>query len=131
MKKAYLCDSKIKKIKTGDVLLFYLSKTKKAVTTIGIVDAVFNKFDDFDDMYRLVRKRTAYNINKLKESFRNDKLVILFKFYYSIPKYVTYDFLKRLNIIAGSIQTITEIDLNNFNKILNESEFEIDKYIIE
>ena len=130
LKKAYLCDSHIKKIKPGSVLLFYSSGVKKAITSIGIVDAVFNTFDDFEDMYKLVRKRTAYDENSLKAKFKKDKLVLLFKFYYSMPNYVTYDYLIRNNIINGPIQTITEIDLNKFNMILNECKLEKEKYII-
>lgn len=130
LRKAYLCDSHIKKIKPGSVLLFYSSGVKKAITSIGVVDAVFNKFDDFEEMIKLVRKRTAYDENSLKNNFKKDKLVILFKLYYSLPNYVSFEFLKGNNIITGPIQTISEIDIDKFNKILNECKIEKEKYII-
>ena len=130
IRKAYLCNSHIKKIMPGSVLLFYSSGVKKAVTSIGIVDAVFNKFDNFEDMFKLVRKRTVYDINSLKSNFKKDKLVILFKLYYSLPNYVSFEFLKENKIITGPIQTIAEINLDKFNKILDECKLEKEKYII-
>lgn len=131
LRKAYLCDSHIKKVTSGSVLLFYSSGVKKAITSIGIVDAVFNRFNDFGDMFKLVRKRTAYDENILKDKFKKDKLVILFKLYYPLPNYVSFDFLKRNNIVTGPIQTISEIDINKFLLILNECKLEKEKYIIE
>ena len=130
LRKAYLCDSHIKKIIPGSVLLFYSSGIKKSITSIGIVDAVFNKFDNFGDMFKLVRKRTAYDEKSLKSNFKKDKLVILFKLYYSLPNYVSLEFLKENNIINGPIQTISEIDLDKFIKILDECKLKKEKYII-
>ena len=99
LRKAYLCDSPTTKVKPGSVLLFYSSGIKKAITSIGVVDAVFKKFSSFEDMFKLVRKRTAYDENSLKSNFKKDKLVILFKLYYSVPKYVSFEFLKKNNVI--------------------------------
>lgn len=131
LRKAYLCDSNIKQITPGSIILFYCSGGKKAITSLGIVDAVFNKFEDFDEMYSLVKKRTAYSEDMLKKNYKNDKLVILFKHYYSFDKYVTYDFLISNGIINGYIQTIMQIKEKDLLKIFDESKFEKAKYLIE
>ena len=131
LKKAYLSNKNINKIKPGAILLFYSTGVKKAVTTIGVVDAVFNSFNGFDDMFKLVRKRTAYDESELKKGYKDNKLVLMFKMYYPLPNYVTYEFMLKNNIVSGSIQSITEIDKNKFDIILEECKLSTDKYIIK
>jgi rRNA-processing protein FCF1 len=130
LKKAYLCDSNTKKIEKGSILLFYSSGVKKAITSLGIVDAVFNKFDDFDEMFNLVNKRTAYSEKELRNGFKKDKLVILFKLYYSFDKYVTFDYLLENKIVNGAIQTIMQIKQEQLLKILNECQMKKELYLI-
>ena len=131
LKKAYLCDSKIKQIQKGSILLFYSSGTKKAITSLGIVDAVFNKFDNFDEMFNLVKKRTAYDEHELRENFKNDKLVILFKLYYSFDNYVDFEFLKSNRIVNGAIQTIQHISKEQLLQILEKCKMKREIYLID
>ena len=65
MKKAYICYSNIKKIKPGSIIIFYSTRTKKAITSLGVVDAVFTDFNNFEEMYNLVKRRTAYSEDEL------------------------------------------------------------------
>lgn len=120
LKKAYLCYSKIKQIQKESILLFYSSGTKKAITSLGIVDAVFNKFNSFVELYNLVKKRTAYDEHELSKNYRNDKLVILFKLYYSFDNYVDFEFLKKSGIVNGAIQSIQHITKEQLLKILDK-----------
>lgn len=131
LKKAYLCDSKIKQIQKGSLLLFYSSVTKKSITSLGIVDAVFNKFDNFDEMFNLVKKRTAYDEHELRENFKNDKLVILFKLYYSFNNYVDFEFLKSNGIVNGAIQTIQHINKEQLLQILEKCKMKKEIYLID
>lgn len=131
LKKAYLCDSKIKQIQKGSLLLFYSSGTKKSITSLGIVDAVFNKFDNFDEMFNLVKKRTAYDEHELRENFKNDKLVILFKLYYSFNNYVDFEFLKSNGIVNGAIQTIQHINKEQLLQILEKCKMKKEIYLID
>ena len=131
LKKAYLCDSKIKQIQKGSILLFYSSGTKKYITSLGIVDAVFNKFDNFDEMFNLVKKRTAYDEHELRENFKNDKLVILFKLYYSFDNYVDFEFLKSNRIVNGAIQTIQHINKEQLLQILEKCKMKKEIYLID
>ena len=131
LKKAYLCDSKIKQIQKGSILLFYSSGTKKSITSLGIVDAVFNKFDNFDEMFNLVKKRTAYDEHELRENFKNDKLVILFKLYYSFDNYVDFEFLKSNRIVNGAIQTIQHINKEQLLQILEKCKMKKEIYLID
>lgn len=131
IKKAYICNSNNKDIEKGSILLFYTSEDKKAITSLGIVDAVFNNFNSFEELYCLVNKRTVYNESQLRTEFKNDSLVILFKLYYSFDKYVTYNFLISNNIIKGPIQRITKLkNPKDLIKILDECQMEKDVYLI-
>lgn len=130
IRKAYLCNSNIKKIEPGSIVLFYGSGVKKSITCLGLVDAVFRGFDSFEEMSTLVRKRTAYSENELRKVYSKDKLVILFKLYYSFPNYVTYDFLLKQKIVTAPIQTIKETNYESLLKIIDECKIEKEKYFI-
>lgn len=131
IKKAYLSNSNITKIKPGSILLFYASGSKKAITSLGIVDAVFNKFKDFEEMFDLVKKRTVYDEKELRKGYKNNKLVILFKLYYSFDNYVDLKFLKGSNIINGSPQSIQTITKDNLLKILERCKMDKEFYLLD
>ena len=131
LKKAYLCNSNIKQISSGDIVIFYSSGLKKSITSLGVVDAVFNNFISFDEMYNTVRKRTAYSKEELQKNYKKNKLVILFKHYYSFKEFVPFKFLLENNIVNGNIQTIMQIKINDLEKILEKCKFEKEKYIIK
>ena len=56
--KAYISNSKIKKLKKGDILFFYSSKTNKAIEPIGILETV-QIITNFEDLWKLVNKKTV------------------------------------------------------------------------
>lgn len=131
LKKAYLCDSNTTKIEPGSIVLFYSSGIKKAITSLGIVDAVFNKFNTFEEMFSLVNKRTAYSETELKKFFKTNKLVILFKIYNYFKKEVPYSYLINNKIVNGPIQTVTEIQNDKLMEILNECQIEKDIFLVK
>lgn len=73
IRKAFLSRANNKDILSGDILLFYASKNKRAITSLGVVDAVFSGFGDFEEMFSLVRRRTAYNKEELHTIKKNSK----------------------------------------------------------
>lgn len=82
-------------------------------------------------MYNTVRKRTAYSKEELQKNYKKNKLVILFKHYYSFKEFVPFKFLLENNIVNGNIQTIMQIKINDLEKILEKCKFEKEKYIIK
>lgn len=129
--KAYLCSSNNKQIVPGSIILFYASGIKKAITCLGIVDAVFNKFNNFEEMYNLVKRRTVYSEEMLRRDFKADNLVILFKYYCSFDNYVSFEFLLKEQIINGNIQSIVEVkNKEKLKKIFEKANFKKDKYLI-
>lgn len=120
IKKAFISNSKIKMINPGDILLFYASNDKKAITTLGIVETTWNKFESQEEIFNIVRKRTAYDEEELKEVTTLDSLVIMFKHFITFQKPITYAFLLNNNIVNGYIQAPTSIKKENLEKIIIE-----------
>lgn len=120
IKKAFISNSKIKKIKPGDILLFYASHDKKAITTLGIVETTWNKFDSQEEIFNIVRKRTAYDEEELKDITKLDSLVIMFKHHITFENPITYEFLFNKEIVNGYIQAPTSIEKEHLEKIVIE-----------
>lgn len=120
--KAFISNANINKIQKHDILLFYASQDIKAITSIGIVDETFSSFECFEEVANLVRKRTAYTDEQLKDNVKNDSLVIMFKHYISFTKPITLKWLLENKIVSGPIQCPQEIKkVEKFIKVLNES----------
>lgn len=120
IKKAFISNSKIKKIKPNDILLFYASHDKKAITTLGIVETTWNKFESQEEIFNIVRKRTAYNEDELQYVTSLDSLVIMFKHYITFNNPITYKFLLDNGIVNGYIQSPISINKNDLEKIIIE-----------
>ncbi len=121
IRKAFISNSKRRDIKPKDIVLFYASQDKKAITTLGIVEATWNKFDSKEEIYNIVRKRTAYTEDELQEVVNLDSLVIMFKHYITFNKYINYDFLLNNGIVNGYIQAPIKISKDGLKKIIEES----------
>ena len=127
IKKAFITNARIKKIRPGDILLFYASHDKKAITTLGVVDATFTDFKTNEEIYQLVRKRTAYNEEELKTTTRKESLVIMFKHYLTFDKPIDLDYLKSKEIVKGNIQRPISIESKKMKDILDYSKKDYDK----
>ena len=66
IKKAYICNSSTRLINKGDVLLFYQTHERKSVTTIGTVEAVYYGLRDAEQIFKLIAKRTVFNLEEVK-----------------------------------------------------------------
>lgn len=122
IKKAFISNAKIKKIKSGDIVLFYASHNKKAITALGIVETTWNKFESQEEIFKIVRKRTAYDEEELKKVTQLDSLVIMFKHYITFKNPITYDFLYNNRIVNGYIQGPISIEREDLKKIIEESQ---------
>ncbi|MDD3999775.1 MAG: EVE domain-containing protein, partial [Bacilli bacterium] len=119
IKKAYLSNSNIKKLKKGDILFFYASKTKQAITTIGVVDAVFTDFSSIEEIYNLANKITVYTREEIEKIFSKESKVIMFKYYSSLNPTIPLSRLINDDIVKAAPQTITEISQSNISRLLD------------
>jgi len=114
IKKAYLSHSLIRKIKEGDIVIFYRSRDKQ-LTSLGVVEkAVVSS--KIEDIITIIEKRTVYNIKELKEIAKKPVLCILFRHHFYL-KPIDYETLKREGIISSAPQSIIEIPHEGYIKI--------------
>ena len=97
IKKAYICNCKIKNIPTGDILLFYRSKTSE-ITSVGVVEETFYGLQSKEKIMKLVGKRTVYSIDEIEEKAEKPTLVILFTLHFHFKKSIKLSDLKAMGI---------------------------------
>lgn len=117
IKLAYLCHAQTNSINAGDVLLFYRTHDEKSVTTIGIVDK-FKVLQDPAEIASLVSRRTVYTQKEIEKMAEKQTKVILFRSIAHLPQPVNYARLQQDCTIAGPIQTIRNINDDQFSKVL-------------
>lgn len=117
IKLAYLCHSAAKKIRPGDVLLFYRTEDERAVTSLGVVDQ-FAVLDDAAKIAALVSRRTVYSIKEIEDMVSQPTKVILFRLVKHLARPVSYQQLQNDGVVTGPIQSITNISDDNFSRVL-------------
>jgi len=108
IKKAYLTQSKIRKLKPGDIILFYRSKDLHAITSLGVVDQ-FNPDTSPGEIMRIIGKRSVYSKDDIERSIKN-RSIILFRHHFHLKESISLDTLTRAGILKGAPQSITEIN---------------------
>jgi GNAT superfamily N-acetyltransferase len=78
LRKAYLCNSPIRRLVAGDVLLFYRSHDLRSVTVVGVVEQVFVSQDP-EEVIGAVGQRTVYSGEEIRQLTRSTVLAILFR----------------------------------------------------
>ena len=108
IKKAYLCNSNSKKMKSGDILLFYRSGDLKSITALGVIESIHFNLKDADQIYELVKKRTVFSKKEIQEIASKPTMVILFMHQIYFKNAIKLNDLRSLDI--RSTQSITQID---------------------
>lgn len=116
IKKAYLTNSKIRKLKGGDIVLFYRSNDIKALTSLGVIEEVHYSQRKSEEIIEIIGKRSVYSKSEI-ESSKKPLSVILFKHHMNLKKPVKLSTLIGSGILKGQPQTIQEIDGDKFSMI--------------
>ncbi len=124
IKKAYLCHSKTKKIRPGDVLLFYRSIDQSAITSIGVVEKVYPRLRDSEKIKKLVRKRTVYGDDEIKEMAKKDTMIILFTWHFHLKTPLKLKRLIQLEVLKAAPQSIMQIAHGKYLKALREGKLD-------
>lgn len=117
IRKAYLSYSKIKKIRVGDIILFYRSHDQHAITAIGIVDQYPIHTGNLELLKRVVGKRSVYSDDDLKEWIQKPVFVLLFKHHLNLPKPLNLADLREHGIIKNAPRSIREINHEEYSAI--------------
>lgn len=117
IKKAYLCHSKTKLLRKGDVLLFYRSHDRKSIQCMGVVEETLFS-ENIDEVFPMIAKRTVYNYSYLTEILKQKTLIILFRFI-ALDKEIPFSALASVGI-KGYIQSIRKISNEQYIALRNE-----------
>ena len=112
IKKAYLSHSAIKKVRAGDILLFYRSQDLKLVTAIGVVDQEPVHTKEAEEIVRIVGKRSVYLYEEIKEMAQKPVLVTMFRHHLFLPNPLDLNYLRQHDIPVP--QSIIELNHNQY-----------------
>ena len=115
IRKAYLSGSAIKKIRAGDILVFYRSHDLKTVTAIGVVDQEPVHTKEAEEVLRIVGKRSVYLYDEIKEMTQKPVLVAMFRHHLFLPNPLGLSYLRQHDIPVP--QSIIELDHNQYMAI--------------
>jgi ribosomal protein L35AE/L33A len=118
IKKAYICYARSKKLGEGDVLLFYRSRNQ-VLTSVCSVDKVFHGVDSYEEVIKLVGKRTVYSRNELINLVSHGPvMIILFFLHFELKNYIRLAKLQKARIILRAPQSVMEISDERYRQIL-------------
>lgn len=109
IKKAYLSGARTKKIRAGDILLFYRSRDLQKITTLGVVENAYFGIEDSDEILKLVGVRSVYSIEEIKQMAQTPTSVMVFLWHCRLHTPLNLNELKRCKILKAAPQTIMQI----------------------
>ena len=109
IQKAYLCNTPSTQMRKNDILIFYRTSKRQAVTSVGTIDAVYYRLKNVDEIINYVAKRTVYSKLEI-ETFSNPLTIILFRFPFHLPNEISYEELVSKGILRGPPQTIIKLN---------------------
>lgn len=118
IKKAYLCHSKIKTIRKGDIILFYRSKDRKSIQCMGVVEDVLFS-ENIDEVFPAIVKRTVYKYSDIQTILKKRTLVILFR-YKALDKEISNQSIAAAGV-KGYIQSIRQISNEQYSTLIHEN----------
>lgn len=128
--KAYLCKSKRKNMKPGDLLFFYGSKTIKSIEPVGVLDEVIYT-KDIDEIKRLVKRKTVYSDADLEQmaGAKTAVTVLIFRLIYYLEKPVKTQIIKTLESYKNNFQAITTLTETDYSNLKQNKHFD-ERFII-
>lgn len=118
IKKAYLTQSRIQKIKPGDIILFYRSTDMQAITSLGIVDQ-FHPDISPEEIIRIIGKRSVYSKDDI-ERWTRDQSIILFRHHFHLKSRPMLKTMLQAQILKGPPQAPMQIDQAAYEWIIKE-----------
>ena len=107
-------------MKSGDILLFYRSIDLGGLTSLGIVEKVYENVTDPDKIISYVGKRTVYTKKEIEEISKKPTKVILFRWHLHFETPFKYRDLITHQVLSGPPRTITTIQHDKYLIIKKE-----------
>jgi len=127
LSKVYISRSYEKKMKSGDVIVFYMTggKYKGVATTLGIVESCVLDIETEEVFLSLCRKRSVFTNQELSEHWNhnpaNRPFIVNFLYTYSFRKRPNLEWLINNAIISGYDNVprgFSKISIEQFDKLL-------------
>jgi hypothetical protein len=117
IRKAYLTNFQIKKVKPGDLLLFYRSRDQHQITSLGVVEQVYYKLDDSDKIwYSVEYNRSVYTYDEVKK-FKKPATVIIFRHFFNLKNPLGIKELIKNGILSSHPQAISTLTHEQYDYI--------------
>ncbi len=125
IRKVYLCRAQAKRLKAGDLLLFYLSKDERlewsqSLTTVGIVER-WQESTTPEDLIRMTAKRSVFSAAELtarqNESARPMKVIDFLLAGHSTPPVPLSTLVGEGIFNGGPPQSIARIDEDRYRRL--------------
>jgi hypothetical protein len=134
LSKVYISRSKERDLRTGDIIVFYRTKSDhgpayytSVATTVGVVQEVITDIPDLKTFIDTCRKRSVFSDAELKnewDRYRNSRpFVVNFLYVYSLPKKPTLQILDKIGMVKASAvpRGFERITDESFEKLLKVS----------
>lgn len=127
LSKVYISRSYLKNLKSGDVIVFYMTggKYKGVATTLGIVESSILEIGNEKEFISLCRKRSVFTNQELSEHWNYNKanrpFVVNFLYTYSFRKRPNLEWLVNNEIISSYDNVprgFSKITVEQFDKLL-------------
>lgn len=127
LSKVYISRSYLKNLKSGDVIVFYMTggKYKGVATTLGIVESSILEIEHEEEFISLCRKRSVFTNQELSEHWNYNKanrpFVVNFLYTYSFRKRPNLEWLVNNGIISSYDNVprgFSKITVEQFDKLL-------------
>lgn len=131
LSKVYISHSYERRLSSGDIIVFYRTggKYQSVVTTVGIVEKVYNAIENAQQLFNICRKKTFFSEEDLLRFWNrygdyNRPFVVEFLYSYSLRKRPNLARLIELGIIAdvnSAPRGFTQISQEQLLLILKDS----------
>jgi len=111
--KAYLCHTPKRRLKRGDILLFYRSQDTQAITSICVLEETYT-IKDFEYAISIIGKRSVYSFEEIKEIVKRPTTILIFRHHFYLPKPIPYSFLIEKDILKGPPQSLVTVDHKSY-----------------
>jgi rRNA-processing protein FCF1 len=117
IRKAYLSNSLIKKIRPGDILLFYRSRDQHKITSIGVTESVYLSLTNSKDIWNLIGSNRSVYTREEIEAIKKPVTVIIFRHHFNFNHPLDINQLIANNILVLAPRSIIEIDNKKYEYI--------------
>lgn len=118
IRKAYLCRAKTKRIRPGDLLMFYRSADLQALTHIGIVERIATSRSP-EEVIAQVGNRTILPFRTLEEMCKSPVLTLLFWNAGAFAHKISLSELQREGLSWP--QSVVEVDHPTYQRLIGEA----------